>query len=86
MSQRFSYRVCQMQNARITFVGGEWQGQLPADYSDTNQALNSCPMVWDYLEEAGRDGWELVGVAAQTFIDQGEYHPVTSSLFLKKSW
>jgi hypothetical protein len=27
---------------------------------DTSAALESCPNVWEYLQVAGRDGWELV--------------------------
>ena len=59
MAKSFKYRVCQVQMARVTFVNGHWQGlQIPED-SSTEELYNSCPMVWDYLEAAGRDGWEL---------------------------
>lgn len=82
MAKSFKYRVCQTQMARVTFVNGHWQGlQVPED-AEPAQLYNSCPMVWEYLESAGRDGWELVAVAAQT---DGISSPNGANLlFLKK--
>ena len=83
MAKSFKYRVCQVQMARVTFVNGHWQGlQIPED-SSSEELYNSCPMVWDYLEAAGRDGWELIATSAQA-ITQGEVGYATSLLFLKK--
>jgi hypothetical protein len=62
--QNYEYRVCAAQSTRVTFVNGLWQGSLPPTTEDTNAALESCPNVWDYLRDAGSDGWELV--AAQS--------------------
>ena len=39
-------------------------------------------MVWEYLESAGRDGWELVSVASQ--IDGMGSPGAANLLFLKK--
>jgi hypothetical protein len=78
----FKYRVCQTQRAHVTFVNGHWQGlQVPEEVAPA-QLYNSCPMVWDYLESAGRDGWELVAVAAQAYGAGGP--DVANLLFLKK--
>lgn len=79
MSEQFEYRVCAMQNGRVTFVNGEWQGQVAPTTGDPNQALETCPAVWDYLNKAGQDGWELVSVLNQPLED---VHLQT--LFLKR--
>jgi len=61
-----------VQQARVTFVNGAWQGRVAPDDGDHEAALQSCPSTWDYLESAGYDGWELAGaVAHQT--DQTSY-------------
>jgi hypothetical protein len=69
--------------ARVTFVNGRWQG-LQIESADANTLYNSCPMVWEYLEAAGRDGWELVASAAQASSDAGAVSNTTNLLFLKK--
>jgi hypothetical protein len=65
MAERYEYQVCQVQSARVTFVNGVWVGVLQPATNDHEAALNSCPMVWDYLQDAGREGWELVGTVNQ---------------------
>jgi hypothetical protein len=65
MSQQYEYRVCAMQNGRITFVNGEWQGTLSPNTDDPNDALETCPAVWVYLQQAGLEGWELVSALNQ---------------------
>ena len=82
MAKTFKYRVCQTQAARVTFVNGRWQGLQIAEEADPARLYNSCPMVWEYLESAGRDGWELVAVASQ--IDGMGSPGVANLLFLKK--
>ena len=84
MNAKYEYRVCQLQNSRVTFVNGEWQGQKAIDAAATAEALESCPWVWDYLASSGWDGWELVGVAEQMITTEGIYGVVSSSIFLKK--
>lgn len=79
MAKTFKYRVCQTQAARVTFVNGRWQGLQVADEANPAQLYNSCPMVWDYLESAGRDGWELVSAAPHA-----DAAGAASLLFLKK--
>jgi hypothetical protein len=77
--QRYEYRICSVQYARVTFANGAWQGSVPPT-GDQQAALDSCPQVWDYLQEAGRDGWELVAALAQQ--PQGATMEV---LYLKRS-
>ena len=81
--QAFEYQVCSAQYGRVTFVNGEWHGRLPVG-EDTSAALESCPHVWDYLREAGRDGWELVSVVSHP---QPQAEAVQDMLYLKRpSW
>lgn len=74
-----------MQMSRVTFVNGLWQGLQIHEGMDQTQLYNSCPMVWEYLDSAGRDGWELVGAAQQAFTYGSEVANTTSLLFLKKA-
>lgn len=83
MGKTFSYRVCQTEMARVSFVNGRWQGLQVAEHSNPTELYNSCPMVWEYLESAGRDGWELVAVASQGDGSSGS-SPSSTLLFLKK--
>jgi hypothetical protein len=81
--QSYDYQVCSVQYGRVTFVNGAWQGGAPID-ADTNASLESCPLVWDYLNAAGRDGWELVGTTATP---QPQPDAVQHTLYLKRpSW
>ncbi len=64
--ERYEYRVCQAQFSRVTYVNGAWIGQLSETFSDAQKALDSCPEVWDYLDQAGAEGWELVTVTTRT--------------------
>jgi hypothetical protein len=61
----FEYRVCYCQDDRVTFVNQHWQGRvLPSD-ADVATALKTCPLLWDFLDKAGREGWELKGALNQ---------------------
>jgi hypothetical protein len=82
VAKSFKYRVCQAQMARVTFVNGHWQGLQVPEESNPTELYNSCPMVWEYLESAGRDGWELVAVSSQA--DGMGGSGSANLLFLKK--
>jgi len=83
LSKVFKYRVCQTQMARVTFVNGRWQG-LQIENADACTLYNSCPMVWEYLDAAGRDGWELVAAPPDAGSQGVEGQPAANLLFLKK--
>ncbi len=68
----YEYRVCGVQQSRVTFVNGGWQGAVAPETEDTAAAINSCPQVWDYLQSAGYDGWELAAAIAHDTKD-GSY-------------
>lgn len=65
MARALAYRVCYIQESRVTFVNGEWQGQAALDPA-SDASLQSCPKTWEFLREAGAAGWELVGVGSHT--------------------
>src|SRR5262245_29809494 len=58
----FEYRVCFVQDSRVTFVNGVWQGRKAMVLADPQASMDSCPEKWAYLATAGADGWELVAV------------------------
>ena len=62
---RFEYQVCQTQQSRVTFVNGAWAGSVAPAEADAQKALDSCPQVWDYLDQAGSSGWKLVTVTTR---------------------
>lgn len=82
MANKFEYRVCTLQLNRVTFVNGEWQGTVAPSAEDPNAALDSCPTAWDYLSQAGRNGWELVAAIDQP-AQEGAH---MQTLFLKRNW
>jgi len=84
VAKTFKYRVCQVQMARVTYVNGQWQGLQVAEVAGAETVFNSCPMVWEYLESAGRDGWELVTAAGHAMSHGEEVSNAVNLLFLKK--
>jgi hypothetical protein len=81
---QFEYLVCQTQYSRVTFANGEWQGTVALISGDSQAALDSCPQVWDYLNEAGRVGWQLITAANATITNDGQNSQVSYQLFLKR--
>jgi hypothetical protein len=56
---RFEYLVVFQENDRILTANGNWQGTIEKGEVGAN---DSCPSLFDYLSEAGAQGWELVAV------------------------
>lgn len=82
----FEYLVCQVQENRVTHANGEWQGKQMPNATNSTGAFHSCPWVWDYLNEAGKEGWELGGSSTLTVYhsdDSGQDTPITM-LYLKR--
>ena len=79
--QEYEYQVCSMQYGRVTFVNGTWNGSVRMS-ENTSAALESCPNVWDYLQEAGKSGWELVSVVSHPNEQQPD--AVQDMLYLKR--
>lgn len=61
MAMVWEYQVWQVQNARVLWVNGEWNGDDPLDMTQQEESMASCPMIWEALQQAGKSGWELVG-------------------------
>ena len=82
----FEYLVCQTQFSRVTFVNGGWQGSTPLESGDSQAALDSCPLMWEYLAQAGRAGWDLVAVvnSAITTSESTATAQLACQLFLKR--
>ncbi len=77
---RFSYRVVTVQDLHVTFVNGKWNGKVDREQVDVATAFTSCPMIYEYLEVAGADGWELVTVNDHRTADSW-----LQNLYLKRS-
>jgi hypothetical protein len=68
--QSFEYQVCSAQYGHVTFVNNAWRGRIAfGSTEDTNTLIESCPEIWEFLQEAGRDGWELVAVLTRQVKD-----------------
>ncbi|GAC1446812.1 MAG: hypothetical protein NVSMB56_09060 [Pyrinomonadaceae bacterium] len=85
MPASYEYLVCQIQTSRVTFVNGVWQRKIDYRNTDPDAARDSCPYIWDYLQDAGLDGWELVAAVNQTVThDAGAFDTFTNQLLLKR--
>ena len=60
MSRQFEYLVCRVNFQRVTFVNETWQGKDVPESERKDDVIQSCPTVWEYLQLAGSEGWELV--------------------------
>ena len=81
---QFEYLVCQTQFSRVTFANGQWQGTIPIGSGNSQAALDSCPQVWDYLNQMGRAGWQLITGANATITNEGQTSQISYQLFLKR--
>ncbi|HLN97275.1 MAG TPA: hypothetical protein VK208_02215 [Pyrinomonadaceae bacterium] len=81
---QFEYSVCQTQFSRVTFANGEWQGSVALNSRDSQAAPDSCPQVWDYLNQAGRAGWQLITAANATITNEGQTSQLSYQLFLRR--
>lgn len=71
---RFEYLVVKMQSERVLTANGHWQGTV--DRGEEGD-LESCPSLFEYLEEAGAQGWDLVALDPE---EEG-----TAQLYFKRS-
>jgi len=81
---QFEYLVCQTQYGRVTFANGQWQGTIAIGAGDTQATLDSCPQVWDYLNQVGRLGWQLIATANATITNEGQTSQISYQLFLRR--
>ena len=60
--RQFDYQVCYGVGDRVTFVNGIWLGRDIPESERKQEDIQSCPLMWEYLNRAGADGWELVTI------------------------
>ena len=82
---RWEYRVWSLQLGKVLWDNGAWTGRVAVNKGSEKEMLESCPAVWDYLNAAGAEGWELVSATPSTVTRQGAHEPIASSLFLKRT-
>lgn len=56
---RYEYLVVYAEQDRVLTANGHWQGEVPREESG---GAESCPTLFDYLAEAGAQGWDLVAL------------------------
>lgn len=57
--KKFEYLVVFQENNRILTANGNWQGTVDQGQDGD---VDSCPNKFEYLAEAGAQGWELVAI------------------------
>lgn len=77
---RIEHLVCYGLADRITFANGKWLGaDIPEEKRKPQDAL-SCPLAWEFLNDAGIEAWELVTVLES----QGNKGALVRTYFLKR--
>lgn len=85
MVKRFQHQVCYSVNDRVTFVNGVWQGPNKPESERQQEDIAACPLVWDFLQLAGGNGWELVCVLETWPRDAPKHGPqFVRTLYLKR--
>ena len=56
---RFEYLVVFMEKDRVLTANGHWQGTVARGEAGDAE---SCPALFDYLAEAGAQGWDMVAL------------------------
>jgi len=72
----FRYEVWYVQDDRVTFINGKWQG---GDSKPAIESFSHCPLVWDALNKRGKEGWRLIATS-----NLGENHQKSEKLYLEK--
>lgn len=68
MATRYEYLVVQTQDGRVTFFNGKWMGKKRPQTRPKDEAFESCPWEWTFLNDYGKEAWELCGTT--TFVHQ----------------
>lgn len=83
MTKRFQHQVCYAVFDRVTMVNGVWQGPAVPESERRQEHVEACLLVWDYLQRAGAEGWELVSVL-ETRHDLPKGAQLVRTLYLKR--
>lgn len=65
MAPASEYQVWHVQQARITWVNGQWNGAGDPAPECAAASLETCPAVWNLLPHVGAAGWEVVGAVSR---------------------
>jgi hypothetical protein len=82
VARGFEYLVCLSQAGKVTFVNNQWQGHATGnqDIMEVRELMyDTCPDLSEFLQKAGREGWELVAAYAVALPNA-----VQEKLFLKR--
>ena len=60
--KRYESQTLQIQQTRITWIDGRWAGAIQLG-DDADRAFQSCPLLWDYLSNMGKQGWTVAATA-----------------------
>lgn len=61
-SRQFQYQVCYGVADRVTFANGIWLGADIPESKRRQEDVQTCPLMWEFLAQAGAEGWELITV------------------------
>lgn len=78
----FEYLVVAVQEGRATWANGAFLGTAPVT---EDGALDSCPDLSVYLNERGREGWELCSVDSTPPVGVRDSSPWLTKAYLKRS-
>lgn len=82
MRKSYEYLVCVEQENRVTWVNGAWAGAKKGEVPG-HEEFQACPHTWEFLNEKGADGWELVSVVPVTrTVDDAVYE--SEKLYLRR--
>jgi hypothetical protein len=82
MTKQFQHQVCYSVIDRVTFANGVWQGADIPESQRQQKDVETCPFIWDYLQRAGAEGWELVCVMENPNPAKGQ--PWVRTIYLKR--
>ena len=83
MPKVFEYQVCTVYNGHVVIVNDKYflgQGQ----FAQLRDSLAACQQDWEYLRDAGAEGWELVAVTPPAPVDFEGQQVQQESLYLKR--
>lgn len=82
MSKAFEHLVLYSVMDRVTFANGQWLGADIPEAERTHKDVETCLLVWEYLNQAGAEGWELVSILETP--SQVKNQPHVRTFFLKR--
>ena len=83
MPKVFEYRVCTVYNGHVVIVNDKYFiGQ--GNFDKLPDSLAACQQDWEYLRDAGAEGWELVSATPPAEADFEGMRVQQEYLYLKR--